>query len=218
MVQDQFPDLVVSNFGTGGQGGCQSLMRIKDLIEKRELKNSTIVYGFYYAHERRNIADPVYAWYLARASEYRSAFMPYCWIDEEGELIFMPAEEFDFQVYFSEKLAVSKLIEEAYYYFKSLERRKREREVTELILLEMKKLVEESDNQLVVLTMRMSEQMSSHYSSFLKANDIAYVDGNHPMQHDPSFKLSDGHPNEKMYKFWMEKLTEFFHFNSPLKS
>lgn len=209
LVQSALPDWTVTNFGTGGQGGCQSLLRMRTLLDENTISKSVFIYGFFAGHEARNVADPLYAWKIARASKLRTAFMPYCWIDEQGGLLFKPPETFRFKVPLSETLAIGRLIEETYYEVKAWKRRKRQREVTELILLRMKANAEGSENRFLVLTMRFDPELREHYSRFFTANKIEYVDGYHPKQNEREYQLSDGHPNAAMSSFWADKVVDY---------
>lgn len=209
-LQALVPELRVENYGTGGYGTCQSLLRLRDYIAPTgQCHGTTFVYGFSPFHEARNIAHPLFVWRLAHVTQSRSILMPVCSLDHSGALLISPPETFSSPYRVADHSAVAMLVTESYYAIKGAIRGRSQRAVTEEILLTMQREVESCGGEFAVLLMRIDGEPKEHYSSFLASHGIAFVDGSHPEQDLPGMQLSDGHPNAEVHRMWAERLRAF---------
>ncbi len=200
----------IINFGTGGYGGCQSLLRLKNFFENKNSESiKVVIYGLNPLHEYRNMADPYYAWLLAKYSLSRTAFMPYCDLNSENTLEFHEPEIVAEMPYIVRHSSVLTAFESIYYLIKSIPRRKRSFEVTKKILLAMKFEAQTHNSRLIILLMHFDNPTKAQYIEFLKSNNIEYLDGSHPQQFEESMKIADGHPNHIMHSYWAKLISDY---------
>lgn len=208
IVQQHMPDAQVYNFGTGGYGGCQALIRMRELFKEDRFKGATFVFTFNEFYELRNVADPAYVMILARASRSRTAHMPYCLLDHQLKLTIHPPETYS-PLPLVSVLSTARLLEEAITTVRSAQRTSKKREVSRAIMLEMEKSAKENNGKLIILLGEISPEVRADYRSFLQEHNVSFVDGFHPNQMDKSMKTIDGHhPNRTMTEFWASKLIE----------
>lgn len=208
LFQEQLPQAQVYNFGTGGYGGCQALIRMRELIKEDRFKGAIFIFTFNEFYELRNVADPAYVMILARASRSRTAHMPYCLLDQESKLTIHPPETYS-PLPLVSVLSTARLMEEATNTVKSAQRTRNKREVSRAIMLEMNKSAKENGGKLVILLGEITPEVRADYRSFLEEKGIPFVDGFHPKQMDKSMKTVDGHhPNRALTEFWASRLVE----------
>jgi hypothetical protein len=210
LVQERMPQARIYNFGTGGYGGCQALIRMRELIKEDRFRGATFIFTFNEFYELRNVADPAYVMVLARASRSRTAHMPYCLLDQHSALTIHPPETYS-PLPLVSVFSTARLLEEAITTFRSAQRTRNKREISRAIMLEMEKNAKDNEGKLVILLGEISPEVRTDYGSFLRENEMAFVDGFHPNQMDKSMKTIDGHhPNRTMTELWALKLVEYF--------
>jgi hypothetical protein len=55
LLQQRFPHLRILNFGTPGYGTWQSLMLLREVVERRHIHPAAVIYGFVPFHVERNV-------------------------------------------------------------------------------------------------------------------------------------------------------------------
>jgi hypothetical protein len=210
LVQERMSQARIYNFGTGGYGGCQGLIRMRELIKENRFRGATFVFTFNEFYELRNVADPAYVMVLARAARSRTAHMPYCLLDEQSKLTIHPPEIYS-PLPLVSLFSTARLLEEAITTFRSAQRTKNKREISRAIMLEMEQTAKNTGGKLVILLGEITPEVRADYITFLQQKHMAFVDGFHPSQMDKSMKTVDGHhPNRAMTGFWTSKLVDYF--------
>jgi len=111
LLQERFPTWRVENFGTAAYGTYQSLLVLEERVRLGDPVRA-VVYGFIADHERRNVADPLWLKTLSLLSRRGAVDVPYCTIDDEGELVRHPPARHP-QWPLHERLATIALLEDA---------------------------------------------------------------------------------------------------------
>lgn len=209
LVQAARPDLAVRNFGTGGYGTCQSLIRMRELAPSQCpdcCSGHTFIYGFSDFHEPRNIAHPLYAYRIARISLSRSALMPRCFINDEQRLSIAKPERFA-DVPITRVSRFAALLVESYHAIRGALREGEQRPVTKRILREMHELAQGCGGRFIVMLQRMSEETRNDYVRFFEKEHLEYFDAIHPQWEEPEYQIpNDGHPNELVNSYWRDKV------------
>lgn len=199
-LQSQFPDIQVVNYGTSAYGTYQSLLTLERIFSNSS-SPQIVLYGFIEHHESRNVATPGWLKILTEHSGGKYDFgVPYATIDNKGNLLKHPFESYP-RWPLRESLATVNFVQDLYIKFKNRNRSLQKKDVTEKLLLEMKKLCQENSAKLVVVLLSFSKEAKSHYEKFLQNNHVNFIDCVYPIT--PERRLSDDwHPNGKMNILW----------------
>jgi hypothetical protein len=167
------------------------------------------IYGFSSFHESRNIAHPGLLWRIARASKSNSAYMPWCDIDSQGDLIFHKPENFSLPAaIIVDRLALGTLAADAYYYYTGKDRNKRKKKVTKEVFRRMNAEAAQDGNMLLVLLQSVSDAEREEYIQFFNAENIAYLSGELlPKSDTGAFALDGSHPGPLQAMRWAEQLS-----------
>ena len=205
-VQEQFPNFDVLNYGTGGYGTYQSLL----LLEKELPLLSApkhVFYGFIFHHEVRNTASGRWLRQLTEYSSRGHVALPFGSLNHQNTLQRNPPARY-LKLPFRESLALVAFIERAYMKLTSWSRFNDRSEITEQILLEMKRVVEAYGASLTVAILTSSDEPKAHYLKFLRNNGIRGIDCVVPCT-DCLYDLpremmipGDGHPNAELNSMW----------------
>ena len=205
-LQNRFSDLEVLNYGSGGYGACQSLMLLEELLAGSK-RPKTVVYGFMWHHEVRNVAPPRWIAALSKLSRRRAhVAVPYCTIESDGALVRHPPESYTVWP-LSEVSATVRFVQDTYMRVRTRRRDSQKRQVTEKLFLELSNLAKNHGAKFLVVLLYPSEKQRLHYLEFLQANGIQVVDCTYPMTEEMKVR-GEGHPNGKMNTLWAECIGE----------
>lgn len=203
-LQKKYPSLKVVNYGTGGYGGYQSL-----LVLERELPRMAfpkiVLYGFIGHHEVRNVVPESWLRTLSSYSRRRHVSIPYATFDNDVGMIRHPPETY-LSLPFRESLALVALIEQACVKFRSRNRYKQRRMVTEAVLLQMDKISREYGANFIVVLLQVKKHIKKHYINFLKQNNIQFIDSVYSIPKKMRVP-GEGHPNGKMHTIWSRRIS-----------
>jgi hypothetical protein len=206
-LQARFPDWEVYNYGTGGYGTYQSLLRLEELFSKPGPLPEMVIYGFASFHEDRNVAPWYWLRLLSKFSHRGQVAAPYCDLDPStGRLRRHPPEAYPAWP-LDRSLATVVVAEEAFARFQSRLRVSQRRAVTEQLLLEMSRVCREKGVRFL-LALLAQEPGTTDYHSFLDQQQIPYADCLHPGFGTPEFTSGDGHPNGLMNTFWEGRIEQ----------
>jgi hypothetical protein len=192
-IQQRLPDLDVVNFGTGAYGTYQSLLVLERVFAGPDTPD-VVYYGLIEEHEVRNVAAMPWLLLLALRSRTDVA-VPYCTLDDAGNLIRHPPEAYPSWP-LRGWLATVAFLEQQYLRFVTRDRDKQATRVTEQLILEMRNLVERKGRFRVVL-LRASPPARRRYLQFFQQNGVDFADCALPMP--PSMRVpGDYHPNGAM--------------------
>ncbi len=187
IVQKRHPELTVTNLGTSYYGTYQSFLSMKKTVDRP----ANVFYSFNDFHEGRNIADR--NWVRIMKPPPPGFFFPYADMPD-GKL-----EDFRAQgsvVWpWSFRLRSIALVEDYYDIARTFARTRRERPVTEALLVKMNEWVTARGGRFTVILFDSSKENRQVYRDFLASKGVPFVDADHPELGDRSLRLPDGHPS-----------------------
>lgn len=205
-LQAQFPNMEVSNYGTGGYGTYQSLLLLDLLLSKSGPPPSMVIYGFASFHEDRNVAGWYWLKLLSSYARRGHIAVPYCDLDPTSGRLRRHLPEPYPEWPLKRLLATVVLAEEAFARLESRQRISQRRAVTEQLLVEMSGLCRKKGIRFLVAVL-VQEPGSGDYRDFLQQSRIHYADCLHPKYGTLEFtSVRDGHPNELMNEFWASRI------------
>jgi hypothetical protein len=195
-VQERFPELQVSNYGTSGYSTFQSLLSLEKLLAERS-RPDWVFYGLSNVHEWRNVASPNWLRLLSMFSKRGLVRVPYCTLGKEGELTRHPPEGYPAWP-LREHLATVATGERIYAESRGKTRSSQQRAVTEKLLLEMRELVESNRARFTIALLYFVDPLVKQgYAEFLRSNAIDAVDCAFPLTADMRVP-GEVHPNGKL--------------------
>lgn len=201
-LQSRYPTIRILNYATAGYGTYQSLLMMERIFAEPEPRPDIVIYGFNWRHEHRNVAP---SWWLAGLTQYarrNHVFVPYCTLNERGELVRHPPERYP-EWPLREYSATVNLFQTLLMNWKTQGRESQKRAVTENLLLAMNRLCLEHEAQFVVVLLSAKGEAKPHYLGFLDTHDIDYIDCAFPIP--PEMRVpGDGHPNATVHGRWTE--------------
>jgi hypothetical protein len=203
-LQERFPSLKVSNYGTSGFGTYQSLLVLEETFEKSP-SVSIVIYGFIEYHERRNVATAGRLKAIAKYSAGKRS-SPYCTIDSNGDLIRHPPERYPAWP-LREYSATINLLQKWYMKLKTKKRSSQQRHVTEKLLLRMRDICVKKRAKFLVVFLYLNEEMKAHYKAFLSENNVDFLDCAFPLTSEFRVPI-EGHPNGMMNTRWVDCIEE----------
>ena len=200
LLQEQFPQYDIVNFGVGGYGTIHSLLQFEQAIKTREPPVAVVV-AYAYFHDERNVFSRYRQKVAANWSYFGPLVQPFGRVDANGDLqIEMASTEFrEFPL--MRWSALSSLLEQKYsaYHDGQLEGRV----VTEAILRRLKE-----DTRAHGIPLLIAEiDGQSGIAVFARKNEIAYTDMsvnlNTPGARNFPF---DPHPTARTHREYARKL------------
>ena len=188
--QQKHPELIVTNFGTGGYGTYQSYLSMR----RSAGAGAQVFYLFNGFHEDRNVAAPGWVRITKPAPEGFS--FPYAEISS-GVLVggSSPGE----MVWFlSRRLRTVAMVQDYYEMAVTHRRVHDKRRVTEMLLVKMNETVRARGGRFTVMLFDFAPQQRQEYRRFLASRQIAFLDCDRRELSDPSLRLPDGHPDAKL--------------------
>jgi hypothetical protein len=192
-VQQNHPELQVSNYGTPGYGTYQSYIAMDRALDCKP-PNPSVLYLLNGFHESRNVADP--SWIRVVRHPDNGVFFRYAVLSNgalEGR-----SSSGDAIWSLSHKLRTVAMAEEYYEMAEAWTRVHNQRAVTQAILTRMEHSTQLSGAKFTVILFDLEPKDRQVYRQFLTARGIAFIDCDHPELKDKTYRQADGHPNAKL--------------------
>ena len=201
MLQKKIKDYEIKNYGAGGYGGTQSLLKLKDIFKKHnDIK--LVVYGFISHHEIRNIAAGSWMYLLKKNSSGTGGkvSLPFASIENNNLKIHKPKKYFE--IPFGDKSALIAKIEKRILKIESYKRSLKKDEISKRIILNMNSISKINGSEFISLFLNVNElptKQFDYYIRFLKENRIKFIKCQFPIGEDFIVK-GEGHPNKSGHK------------------
>jgi len=220
-LQSAFPLYNVKNFGTGGYGTYQSLLRLEEYFASNQ-NTDLVIYGYLNHHQERNVASSSWMHSIEQYSRrYNHMYIPYCtWDNKANDIIrHVPSRYPHFP--FREMFALSALLERTYTDIIAQPRTAMRGPVTSRLLQEMQRLSKAHGADFLTLIVDVASSTSQERREILdviSASGVDYVDC--IAEPDPALSLWDGHPSQKRHSQLAQCLIDYitarYHPASPL--
>ena len=213
-LQKKHTNFKVYNFGQGGYGSIQSLLLLEEQIPKMK-SPKLVIYGFIEHHEYRNTARGEWLRVLAKYSRRGAVKTPYGYIGKNNKLIIQPPIGY-INLPLREVSSLVTLFEKAYMkqrtkkgFPRDSQRKKQQKLVTEKTVLQMAEISNKFDADFILVILDWSNRYTKdHYESFLKKNEIKFVNCAIPLI-DEMVLIGDYHPSEKAHTYYNECLVDY---------
>ena len=213
-LQKKYTNFKVHNFGQGGYGSIQSLLLLEEQIPKMK-SPKLVIYGFIEHHEYRNVARGQWLYTLAKYSRRGAVKTPYGSVGKNNKLIIHPPIG-SINLPLREVSSLVTLFEKAYMkqrtkkgFPRDSQRKKQQKLVTEKAVLQMKEISNKFDADFILVILDWSNRYTKdHYESFLKKNEIKFVNCAIPLV-DEMILFDESHPSEKAHTYYNECLTDY---------
>jgi hypothetical protein len=195
------PKWDVEDFGTGGYGAYQSLLRLRRIFSEKTYSPKLVVYGYVNFHAYRDVAG--YFWVKKLQKLNGEFFAPPSVTVEQGHLVeHLPITFASWPLETSSVLVG--LAKNAYLRLRFLDREDSAEEATKLLLMEMRDLVVENGAHFLVMELTLTPTVIQDY---MNAHAIDSVDC---LRFDPTVRVENpsyqiggvGHPNQKVHEIW----------------
>ncbi|MCR9289002.1 MAG: hypothetical protein NXI23_16630 [Bacteroidetes bacterium] len=205
LIQKEFAEFEVINWGVSGYGTLHSLLQLENNLP--ENKPNTIVLAYGQFHQMRNVFSRERRRHVMSWGHLGLLNQPYGKLDSDGKLIIHQSDKLVHQLWKGAKTFRviyygQALIEKFLDFFDD------RKKVTEQILLRIKHICAKNNIELVLAN--IEGVGAEHIEKFCGKNQISFVDiswdvwdekyTNHPY---------DGHPNAKGHLLFAEKLLPF---------
>lgn len=197
-LQERFPFVEVLNYSAGGYGTYQSLLSLEEVLPSMQ-NPEIVIYGFIENHEERNVASASWMEGLSITSK-EDIYMPFVTINNDGQLFRHQPEQYPSWPLRGKSTLVS-LSQKAFMKIKAMGREKEKKQVTEQLLIEMRKMCEQYEIEFFVAILDSTERTKKHYIKFLENNDIMATDCAYPLTKEMRVK-GEGHPNGMQNSKW----------------
>ncbi len=204
-VQERLQSFEVLNYGTGGYGTYQSLLALEQILPYSH-QAEIVVYGFIDHHEIRNVSPAEWTEILSKYSGRGHVFVPYSSISTNGLLARHQPEKYP-AFPFKEKSALITLVEKVYMQIKTTRIKNQKTQVTQQLLLEMKKLCDKYGIHFIVAMLSSNNKTKEDYMRFMYNNGIMVSDCAYELTGE--MRVSEGHPNGKMNSKWANCIVDF---------
>ncbi len=150
LLQEKKKDFNFINYGVGGYGGVQSLLKLKEISSNIDNINY-IIYGFIPHHEVRNIASGSWMYQLNKASRGTEGklLLPYASIKNDKLKIHKPKEYLKLPL--GNISAFISKIEKRILKISSLKRSFDETKISQEVILEMKGIADKKNPKFILL-------------------------------------------------------------------
>ena len=204
-LQSILPDRMIINFGVGGYGTCQAMLRLEEQ-KVRVTAGDFVVYGLSSFHEERNTADPRQDFWAALASPKHTSSYPPCRL-QDGEIIHEQSKRWEPVVPLTGISRISKLLTDVWLGMLARRSRGYQRELTLELLARMKKISDERSATFIVLIQDLPQSYLADYLAFFNHNKFIFIDGSAVAQRK-ELALPDGHPGSEMDKLWAHQIAD----------
>ncbi len=201
MLQKKINNYKIKNYGVGGYGGTQSLLKLKNIFEEQS-NIKLVIYGFIPHHEIRNIASGSWMYLLKKNSRGTGGKvrLPYASLEKNNIRIHKPKKYFE--IPFGDKSALVAKIEKRILKIGSFKRSLKKNEISKKIILDMKKISKQNQSEFILLFLNANEvpiKQFNIYNQFLRENNIKFIKCQFPKGENFSVK-GEGHPNKNGHR------------------
>jgi hypothetical protein len=201
-LQKVLPQFEVKNFGVDAYGTYQSLLRMREVIEKSSQK-LTIVYGFVDFHEPRNVAA---WWWLEGISRLASQEirLPYAGIGPDGELVEYPPIALP-RVPFSRHSAFLAEVERQWIRISGMPREAQSERVTTALVKAMQDYAQSKGHDFLVVSLAAQNNPKEFYLEKFRSAGISTLDCTFPKERYRAHEITnpeDKHPNAFTNSHW----------------
>lgn len=209
-LQARFPEIEVSNYGTGGYGSYQSLLVLERQLPKLR-EPALVLYAFTGHHDIRSVAPWHWMKLLSELSGQGYIDIPYATLDSRGELIRHPPERYHAWPGGS-WLRLSEFLHARVLGLRDRlwgSRSAQARAVTERVLSSMNDVSGEHGARFAVALLSARAKKARSYEAFLRRNEVPFVDCNaFPLPRE-MIVAGEGHPNGVMNSRWSQCVGDF---------
>jgi hypothetical protein len=178
-LQERFaPHQRIANLATPAHGTYQALLRLERFFEQRPRRVDTVIYPFASFHEDRNVNSANWRRILETGNTETLFRIPYCTLDERGQLDRREPEPNAPHWPLGQQLALVPFLSGRYMQWKTSGRDEIKFEVTTKLIKEMHDLAATRGAKLLVALIFDAD--TRHYRRFFQENGIRYVDCVHP--------------------------------------
>jgi hypothetical protein len=204
------PGWDVENYGTGGYGAYQSLLRMRRFFASNDPRSEPklVVYGYTYFHAYRDVAGE--AWVKTMLNEQGEYFAPPSVTTAAGDLVEHPFETIP-QWPLETRSALIARAKRAYLRRLFGDRERYAEEATKLLIGRMRNLATENQARFVLMALTpiptsVEESMRSRAIDFVPC----FAFDPHVVLQEPEYKVGGvGHPNGKVHDAWSRCLAEW---------
>ena len=199
LLQEKKQDFNFINYGVGGYGGVQSLLKLKEISSNMDNINY-IIYGFIPHHEVRNIASGSWMYQLNKASRGTEGklLLPYASIKNDKLKIHKPKEYLKLPL--GNISAFISKIEKRILKISSLKRSFDETKISQEIILEMKGIADKKNAKFILLFLnKLPDEKRAEYDKFFNKKNIQNINC-YFLEGEKYAVEGEGHPNAASHK------------------
>ena len=199
LLQEKKQDFNFINYGVGGYGGVQSLLKLKEISSNIDNINY-IIYGFIPHHEVRNIASGSWMYQLNKASRGTEGklLLPYASIKNDKLKIHKPKEYLKLPL--GNISAFISKIEKRILKISSLKRSFDETKISQEIILEMKGIADKKNAKFILLSLnKLPDEKRAEYDKFFNKKNIQNINC-YFLEGEKYAVEGEGHPNAASHK------------------
>lgn len=199
LLQEKKQDFNFINYGVGGYGGVQSLLKLKEISSNMDNINY-IIYGFIPHHEVRNIASGSWMYQLNKASRGTEGklLLPYASIKNDELRIHKPKEYLKLPL--GNISAFISKIEKRILKISSLKRSFDETKISQEIILEMKGIADKKNAKFILLFLnKLPDEKRAEYVKFFNEKSIQNINC-YFLEGEKYAVEGEGHPNAVSHK------------------
>jgi len=207
LLQQAHPEVRVRNYGVGGYGTYQSLLKLREVLADGTPPPGLVVYSFLHHHIYRNVAAESWLNQLAWASYRGHAAVPHCTVGDDGQLhehpplrrTVGPLERRSALVALVERVTLDRL-----------DRRSGQAlPVMRLLLAELNATCKAHGATLVVNFFGLPQELYQQLLPTLEAEGISDLPNMLESSEDLTCPWGDGHPNEAANRLYAANLDRF---------
>jgi hypothetical protein len=207
LVNQALSSVEVLNFGTGGYGAYQSLLRIREYFRNPHDATPLVIYGLFYGHHIRDIAP--LAWIMMLSTGDGSYMVPPNLRVVSGKMVESPGgliAHWPLETYAASVALLHQIVMR-----RALGSHRVDFEMAAQVfhhgIQEMARTVAQNNAKLLVvgLTLMPSEDLA-WLRSQREPRGIDFIDCHHPdFAADPGLQVGGaGHPNDRMHRYWAD--------------
>lgn len=205
-LQQKYKQFNIRNYGVGGYGGYQSLLRLEEEIRKSE-KPKHVIYGYIYHHKFRDIAETLWQEQLYYGSS-ADLMLPFAALDDQGQLLrkqVMTHGTFPL----SERLVAANLAKLTYWRLLRYSKTEQAIDVSRAVIKEMHQLCLKEGIEFYVAILADTDLQASDQIRFFEENSIKYIKCNIELNASNTVK-GETHPDESVHRLWAEQISQSF--------
>jgi hypothetical protein len=194
------PDVMFHNFGVGGYGTYQSLLRLKQALSSADYAATPdlVIYAYIGDHEQRNVAR--HRWVTALTDSAGHYLVPPHVTIANGKLTEHPME-IVYEWPLETRSALITLLHDAALRLRFLGRSAQRRAATDELIRQMQQVTLDSGSRFLVVLLN---NVKDGLVPYLKEHGIPYLDCVNPaFETDPVYRVGgEGHPSALQHEQW----------------